>query len=349
MQAPAESEIMVQVVSEVEGDVERVARPRALQAIVVTKSGPLQLMPLARLLSGLRNIELSEAARRLESAGGIVLRDAGGEETDAVAAELNRQDVPFVMIPTRELPELIELAQLFRIRVAVGGLRLRRDDGSHMDIKWNNILAVTCVRLEGQSESAAAPARLVLSILTREPLACYQLSENVPQGPVQPSSGAYEPKVRFERLGREIYETFTRSLQNKGMRILASYGLKGRWKGLTFEKPEQVQAYNYWVALLSHFKRKHPRSKKTQFSLPWLRRIEFEAEAVVARPPSQYRLVTDAVPAPAPRPLPPILLTPQEWLPEESLRVGHYTSLFHLATVVAAISLAIYIILEFLW
>ena len=339
---------MVQVVSEVEGEVKRVAKARALQAVVATKSGPLQLMPLARLLARLRNLELSEAARRVESSSGVILRDATGDETDTIVEELHRQDVPFVLIPTKELPEIKELAQLFRVRVAVGGLRLRRVDGTHMDTKWNNILAVTCVRLEGHSEETAAPARIVLSILTREPFACYQLSENVPQAPTQPSSGAYEPKVRFERLGKEIYETFTKSLQNKGMRILAGYGLKGRWKGLMFEKPENVQAYNYWVALLSYFKRLHPRSKKTQYTLPWLRRIEFEPEAVVQRPPSQYRLVTDAAPAPAPNPLPPLLLTPQEWLPEESLRIGHQTSLFNIATIVAAICLAIYIILEFL-
>jgi hypothetical protein len=348
MQAPAESEIMVQVVSEVEGEVKRIARPRALQAVVVTKSGPVQLMPLARLLSGLRNLELAEAARRLESSSGVILRDATGEEADAVAEELLRQDVPFVLIPAKELPELKELTQLFRVRVAVGGLRLRRADGSHMDTKWNNILAVTCVCLDGRSEEAAAPARLVLSILTREPFACYQLSENVPQSAVQPAAAAYQPRVRFERLGKEIYEIFTKSLQNKGMRILATYGLKGRWKGLTFERPEYVQAYNYWIALLSHFKRKHPRSKKTQYTLPWLRRIEFEPETAVQRVPAQYRLVTDAAPAPAPTPLPPLLLTPQEWLPEESLRIGHQTSLFNIATVVAAICLAIYIVLELL-
>ncbi len=340
---------MVQVVSEVEGEVKRVARPRALQAVVATKSGPLQLMPLARLLLGLRNIELSEAARRLDHSSGIILRDATGEEADAIAEELVRQDVPFVLIPTNELPEIKELTQLFRVRVAVGGLRLRRVDGSHMDTKWNNILAVTCVRLEGRSEEATALARLVLSILTREPFACYQLSENIPQAPAQPASAAYRPKVRFERLGSEIYETFTKSLQNKGMRILASYGLKGRWKGLTFEKIEHVQAYNYWIALLSYFKRKHPRSKKTQYTLPWLRRIEFEREAMPQRPPAHYRLVTDASPAPAPRPLPPLLLTPQEWLPEESLHIGHQTSLFNIATIVAAICLTIYIILELLW
>ncbi len=343
-----DTEIQVQLVSEVPGDVDRVARARKLTAVVITKSGPVQLMPLVRLVSALRDMPLSVTARRIESSSGIILRDATPQEAEALSQELLRQDVPLALIPTGKLPEVRETAQLFRVRVGSRGLRLRLDDGRSVDVKWKDVLTVTCVRLEGHIDGETlAPARLVLSVFTREPFACYQLSENIPPSAPRPAKVPYEPKVRFERLGRAIYETFTRSSQNKGMRILSTYGLRGRWKDLTFNKTEQIHKYNYWLALLRKHQTSTRRVSKPKFSIPWLRRIEFEPEARTLSSLSFTGPRTRHLPAPAPQKS-PITVAAQEWMPNVTWQQTPQGTWLNYATLLAAICLAVYIILELL-
>lgn len=348
-----ETEIHVELVSEIDGDVDRVAMAHPLVAVVITKSGPAQLMPLVRLVAELRGQELSEVAPRIAGSSGVILRDATSREAEALSVELNRQDVPFALIPTRELPEFEEIASLFRVRVATGGMRLRREDGRHVDVRWKEVLTISCVRLEGRvSDRGPAPSRLVLTIVTREPFTAYQLTQNVPTGAFQETGGPYEPKDRFERLGRAIYETFSRSAQNKGMRILSSYGLKGRWKGLTFESIEEVHAYNYWIALLRKYQADLRGAARPKFSIPWLRRVEFEPEA---RPHSAtmryYRVPHKPVPEPV-RGRPPIVISPGDWIPDapwpSTKDIGGGGTWLAVATIIAAICLAAYIILEFL-
>ena len=350
MQDTADTEIQVQLLPESEGEVDRVATAHPLVAVVITRSGPVQLMPLVRLVSELRGLELPEVAPRLVSSGGIIMRDATGDEAEALSRELHRQDVPFVLIPTWELPEVEEIVQLFRIRVAVGGLRLRRDDGRSLDLKWKDILVTTCVRLEGQAgENETAPARLIFSVFARKPFACYQLSQNIPADARKSSAASYEPKVRFERLGRAVYESFTRSAQNKGMRILSNYGLAGKWKGLTFEKIEKVHSYNYWLALLRMHHVEMRGAPKPRFSIPWLRRIEFEPEARPASPPPAYMARPRRIPPPVTQ-RPPIVITPPKWMPDIAWapagQKGKQEIWLGVATFIAAICLAIYIVLE---
>jgi len=343
-----ESEITAFLIDEPQGNIRRVALARPLVAVVVTKSGPVQLMPLVRMISDLRGLELSEVAPRLAASSGILLRDATANEAESLAAELHRQDVPYVLIPTRELPEFEEVATLFRIRVGSGGIRIRRANGSHIDLKWNKILTITCVRLEAPVPEGETPARLILSIITREPFSCYQLVENLPAGRQATSSVPYKPSTRFERLGREIYESFTSSAQNKGMRILSTYGRSGKWKGLTFDSLEEVGSYNYWVALLRKHQLDLRGTSKPRFSVPWLRRIEFESEAIKPEPTVRYRVRSSHVPPPV-RKRPPVLLSPPppaDWIPAAMRGSGIQSVWLNLATIIAAICLAIFIILE---
>jgi hypothetical protein len=309
-------------------------------------------MPLVRLVADLRGLDLAEVAPRIENSGGIVLRDATPEEAEAISHELNRQDVPFVLIPTKELPEVKEIVPLFRVRMGTTGIRLRLQDGRPVDVKWKDILTVTCVRLERQSDGETlTPARLVVSIFTREPFTCYQLSENIPIGMPRSDEATFEPKLRFERVGRAIYETFPHAAQNKGMRILSKYGLGGRWKGLTFDRVEQVHSYNYWLALLRGHQVEMRGATKPRYSIPWLRRIEFEPEARTVSAPTRYRVRAAPVPAPVPS-RPPVVISPREWLPDVTwstgAQVSHRSPWLGFATAVAAICLALYIILELL-
>jgi hypothetical protein len=347
MQDTADTEIQVQLVSEVEGEVKRTARAQPLSAIVITRSGPVQFMPLVRLISELRSCELSEVAPRLVNSSGIILRDATPEEVEAASEEFRRQDVPFVLISTGKLPELTEVAQLFRVRVGASGIRLRRDDGRHVDVKWKNVLTVTCVRLKRQiKEGTEAPARLILSIFTRNPFACYQLTENIASGVQRFTRLSHQPNVRFERVGRAIYETFPHAAQNKGMRILANYGVSGKWKGLTFEKLEQAYSYNYWLAVLRRYQSAGRPKTEPRFSIPWLRRIEFEPEAKPAYSFARYRVRPGPVPAPVRERPPIVVVPPQDWMPEVTRQVSARSTWLNVASLIAAICLAVYIILE---
>lgn len=338
--AMAQSQVNEELISEVEGEVKHVARKRTLRAIIVTRGGPMQLAPLAKLIAELRGCPVAQAARRIENAGGIILRDATGDEEAAIARELHRQDVPFISVPAKELLELAGVSALEAADVKAGGLHLRCRDGSSVELKWKGILSVTCVRLEAPGEGAVAPARLILTLFTRKPFECYQLSQNIPAGPPAASRAPHEAVVRFRRAGKAIYEKFTRSAQNKGMRILANRGLRGKWKGLSFEKSEQVQGYNYWLALLRKYQAKARGAKGPKLSIPSLCRIEFEREVTPPGSPAESG-------SPARRlQRRRVIFSRSDWMPYAT-RYAEIQSLWlKAATLIAAICLAIFIALE---
>jgi hypothetical protein len=342
-----ETELQVELVGEPQGEIDRVAHEKPLVAVVVTKSGPLQLMPIVRLISVLRGADLSETAHHIKADAGIILRDATPEEAEALSEELHCQDVLFVLIPTRELFELARVARLARIRVGPDGMRLMLKDGGKVDTTWKDVLTITCVRLEGESDGThVAPARLLLCVFTRQPFICYYLSQNI-AGPRRPSGAPYEPSLRFERIGRAIFETYPRSSQNKGMRILSNYGLAGKWPGLTFDRLEEAQAYNYWVALLRAYQSDLRGKTRAKFSIPWLRKLEYEQEATRPSGHTRYRVVPRPEPTPVPS-KPPVVVRPPDWTPEPTWRPSRMDAWLGLATLVAAVCLAIFIIVKFI-
>ncbi len=334
------------VISEVEGEVKRVARGRVLCAVVLTSGGPVQLEPLAQLVAKLRGCDVAEGARRIRSGGGFILRDATPAEIETVGEELWRQDLPFILIPTAELPEPGDITPLRKIGASSKRIELETSEGSTLELQWQDVLAITCAKLQAQErESMPAASRLVLSVFTRQPLACYQLNHNLE---VSFSPGGSALGFReFEQVARSTYKHFRRSAQNKGMQVVSKRGAGGKMKGLTFNRRAQLNAYNYWVALLRMYQLDLKGGMKAKFSLSQLLGIEFETEpgaeqTLTRRRPARFEPNAQRVRGVLQAPEPPA------WFYGPASYVDARGIGLKIATFIAAVCLAIYVFLEVL-
>ena len=79
-------------------------------AVVLKRGGPVDLDEMSELLGELRGWSREEAARHLLMGAGIVIRDATKSELEKIGAFLKKRRIPYLLLPTRDLPHLAPVA-----------------------------------------------------------------------------------------------------------------------------------------------------------------------------------------------------------------------------------------------
>ena len=79
-------------------------------AVVLKRGGPVDLDEMAELLVELRGWSREESARHLLMGAGILVRDATKGELERIGALLKQRRIPYLLLPTRDLPHLAPVA-----------------------------------------------------------------------------------------------------------------------------------------------------------------------------------------------------------------------------------------------
>jgi hypothetical protein len=278
------------------------AERRLLCAIVLTRSGSVESSPLARIISHLRSIPYTSVLRRLIRGSGIIMRDATREEAAEVGAELTRQGFQYILVPTRELIQPPQVREIKNVNVTEVSLTFVTRDSEAFTAPWGELFIVTCGCVK-REESATRPPfggeigylpgsflqekeevsaqRLIMTFFLSFGLTSMWLGCNLPEDASAEEKERYLPKHPFEKIGRVIYQMHAKQAQNKGMRILSLSGMKGAWRGLTFESVEQLREYNMWLAVLRKYQVNVIGIRHSKFSILSLIQPKFVVEEEV--------------------------------------------------------------------
>lgn len=339
----------------------KAAQRRLLVAIVLTRSGSIEASPLARIISRLRAVPYSSVLRKLVQGSGIIMRDASREEAAEVGAELTRQGLRYILIPTRELLQSTRVTEIKDVKVSEVSLTFITRENEAFAAPWGELFIVTCgcvkrdqsvtryrraeFPLHSLAQEEEAPAkRLVMTLSLSLGAVSVQLECNIPGEPPAEEQ-QYLPKHPFEKIGRVIYQMHTKQAQNKGMRILSLSGIKGAWKGLIFPSADQLREYNMWLAALRKYQVNVVGTKRSKFSILALNQPKFIIEEEMLTAAQLLRIARAEREKAVLLPAPTIAPSP---VPDKGGILVERSTLIKVSTIVAIILFVLWILMMIL-
>jgi hypothetical protein len=214
-------------------------------AIILRRTGPVPLEPLAQLYSECRSVPYDEAIHTVVRNGGILLRDATPQETVKFGSLLKTLGIAYTLMPTENLPELKTIQTLSRIRVEQTHIECETIDGGRILIKPENLL-LACVTVL-KSEDSTVP-RYVLTVYSAEPFAGYRFCADIPD-----VNNLSERARLLLSAVTNLYDFYPRNALNKGIRQLTRFGFSPTaQEHLAFRRLDYLNSYEIWLSYIRY-------------------------------------------------------------------------------------------------